>query len=68
MIKGNVYVRMSPHEYVVTPKYKSDELDKVKLVQEARTIFDLEMWLNNEIAIQAFDKFKVGLRFHIPED
>ena len=72
MIKGNVYVRINPATKVVNATKDRYSHDKESIVREAdsaaaKTLFDLEMWLNGEIATQAFQKFGVGLRVHVPE-
>jgi hypothetical protein len=65
MVKGNIYVRMQPSsDDPLSHRSQAAEGQK----KRDKLLFDLEMWLNGEIATQAFQKFGVGLRIHIPED
>jgi len=38
---------------------------ELKPEQIEKIVFDLETWLNKEVALQAFEKFGAGLRTHL---
>ena len=75
MTKGTIYVRMDPNNPLLVvdstkSRYEHDKESLRKELQqkEAKLLFDIEMWLNGEIAQQAFKMFHIGLRVHLPAD
>ena len=61
LVKGTIYVRLQPIENSKVSKYTSKDDAKAEL------LFKIEQWLNSEVSAQAFEKFGVGIRLHLPE-
>ena len=54
------------HESRLQIKISGDTAhNPMKDTEKAKLLFELEQWLNNDVATQAFLKFKVGLRVYI---
>jgi ssDNA-specific exonuclease RecJ len=68
-IKGHIYVRFQPADVNINQQrgYQDKQNELVKIAEQTsyQTLFNLEQWLNSEIATQAFEKFKVGVSLQI---